>query len=88
MGSGRSPAALISRGLSWSAPNGGLFGFVSVPGRGDLTPMLEAAAREREVLVAPGAFFGVPGGFRIAWSGPIKTLDEGLARLGEALDHA
>jgi aspartate/methionine/tyrosine aminotransferase len=76
---------VASQGLSWTAPRGGLFGFVSVPGRGDLTPMLEAAAREREVLVAPGAFFGVPDGFRIAWSSPIETLDEGLARLAEAL---
>jgi hypothetical protein len=72
-------------GLSWSQPREGLFGFVTVPDRGDLTPTIEAAAREREVLVAPGAFFGLPGGFRIAWSAAPEVLEEGLARLAGAL---
>jgi aspartate/methionine/tyrosine aminotransferase len=72
-------------GLPWSAPDAGLFGFVHVPGAGDLTSVIEAAARDRQVLVAPGAFFGVPDGFRVAWSAPLDVLDEGLARLGEAL---
>lgn len=71
--------------LSWSAPGEGLFGFVIVPGAGDLTAAIETAAREREVLVAPGAFFGIPGGFRLAWSKPLPELDEGLARLAAAL---
>jgi len=58
---------------------------VQVPGAGDLTPALETAAREREVLVAPGAFFGVPDGFRISWSAPRDILEQGLDRLGGVL---
>jgi len=80
-------AAWMERhGLAWSAPAEGLYGFATVPGAGDLTTALERAATEREVLVAPGSFFGVPGGFRIAWSKPLPELDEGLARLAAALD--
>ena len=72
-------------GLSWSAPAEGLFGFVTLPGAGDLTPLIEKAAVERGVLVAAGAFFGVPNGFRLAWSAANDRLDEGLARLAEVL---
>jgi aspartate/methionine/tyrosine aminotransferase len=74
-----------SEGLAWSAPAEGLFGLVTVPGAGDLTALIEKTAREREVLVAAGSFFGVPAGFRLAWSAPGEVLDEGLHRLGEAL---
>lgn len=77
-----------AHGFSWSAPRSGLFGFAWLPGRRDLTPVLEAAERERDVLVAPGAFFGVPSGFRIGWSAPVDLLDEGLARLSAAFKQA
>ncbi len=76
---------IAASGLSWSAPTEGLFGFVTVPGAGDLTPAIERAARDREVLVAAGAFFGVPNGFRLSWSVPDDRLDEGLDRLAGAL---
>jgi aspartate/methionine/tyrosine aminotransferase len=75
----------VAHGLVWSAPRQGLFGFAIAPGRGDLTPNIEAAARTHSVLVAPGAFFGISNGFRIAWSEPVDKLDEGLARLADAL---
>jgi aspartate/methionine/tyrosine aminotransferase len=77
---------VASHGLTWTAPTEGLFGLVTMPGRGDLTPIIEAAVRERHVLVAPGAFFGVPEGFRIAGSIPSELLEEGLGRLAEALE--
>jgi hypothetical protein len=79
---------VASEGLSWNPPAEGLYGFVRVPGAGDLTPLIETAAREREVLVAAGSFFGVPDGFRLAWSSPVEALDEGLARLAGALRGA
>jgi aspartate/methionine/tyrosine aminotransferase len=75
-------------GLAWSAPAEGLFALVSVPGAGDLTAAIEKAAREREVLVAPGAFFGVPAGFRLAWSASADSLEEGLGRLVEVVRTA
>jgi aspartate/methionine/tyrosine aminotransferase len=84
----RVAAWVASQGLVWSAPMEGLFGFACVPGGPDLTPAIEAAAREREVLVAAGSFFGVPNGFRLAWSAPGNLLDEGLARLAETLGAA
>jgi aspartate/methionine/tyrosine aminotransferase len=74
-----------TQGLTWSAPTEGLFGLVTVPGAGDLTAIIERAARELEVLVAPGSFFGMPDGFRLAWSASDAVLDEGLGRLAEAL---
>ena len=72
-------------GLRWSAPTAGLFGFATVPGAGDLTPVIEAAAREHGVLVAAGSFFGVPNGFRLAWTADEATLEEGLAALSAVL---
>ncbi|HEX8792651.1 MAG TPA: pyridoxal phosphate-dependent aminotransferase [Polyangiaceae bacterium] len=76
----------LRHGLSWSAPTEGLYGFATVPDAGDLTAAIERAAQERDVLVAPGSFFGVPAGFRLSWSKPLPELDEGLARLAAALD--
>ena len=78
----RVAAWLASKRLPWSAPAEGLFGFVTVPGAGDLTPVIEAAVTERQVIVAPGAFFGAPDGFRIAWSLPADRLDEALESAG------
>jgi len=72
-------------GFGWSAPREGLFGLVTLPDRGDLTSVIEAAVDSHEVLVAAGAFFGVPNGFRIAWTEPADKLEEGLGRLGDVL---
>jgi aspartate/methionine/tyrosine aminotransferase len=71
--------------FGWSAPREGLFGLVTLPDRGDLTSVIEKAVESHEVLVAAGAFFGVPNGFRIAWSEPADKLEEGLGRLADVL---
>ena len=75
--------------LSWSRAPGSIFGFV-VDRRGvDLRAAIERAIRQEQVIVAPGVFFGAPSGFRIRYGAlPIELLDEGLARLGRALDRA
>jgi aspartate/methionine/tyrosine aminotransferase len=70
--------------LSWSAPECGLFGFASGKANVDVTTVEEAAHAEG-IIVAPGAFFGAPGGFRLAWSIDGSKLDEGLKRLGHML---
>jgi aspartate/methionine/tyrosine aminotransferase len=72
--------------LSWSAPTGGLFGFVTCRSGVELLPRLEAGARDLGVLAAAGVFFGAPRGVRISWAtlGGAE-LDEGLRRLGELL---
>jgi aspartate/methionine/tyrosine aminotransferase len=71
--------------LEWSAPDAGLFGFATSKRSGDLTTLIERAALDKGVLVAAGSFFGVPNGFRLAWSMPKERLDDALARLGESL---
>lgn len=72
-------------GWGWSAPTEGLFGFASIAGRGDLTELIEEAARVKGVLVTPGAFFGAPGGFRVAWSASEEDVVAGLQHLEESL---
>jgi aspartate/methionine/tyrosine aminotransferase len=71
--------------LAWSAPTEGLFGFAVSSRTGDLTTLIEAGAKEHGVLVAAGAFFGVPNAFRLSWSIAEDKLDDGLERLGKVL---
>jgi aspartate/methionine/tyrosine aminotransferase len=52
----------------WSAPSDGLYGLVTLPGRGDILPRIEARAREAGVLVGAGTFFGAPESFRLSWA--------------------
>ena len=74
--------------LTWSAPREGLFGLVTTSRAGDLTTLIERAAHDEGVLVAAGSFFGVPNGFRLAWSIADDKLDEALARLARVLPSA
>jgi aspartate/methionine/tyrosine aminotransferase len=68
--------------VSWSAPTSGLYGFVTVKGKGDLTKDIEALAEKSGVLVGAGAFFGVPNGFRLSWATlPADRFRQGLERL-------
>lgn len=69
------------RDARWSGPREGLFGLVTLPGRGDLRPAIERLATERGVLVAAGSFFGAPEAFRLSWA----SCDE--AQLREGLRH-
>ncbi len=70
--------------LAWSAPQEGLFGFaVDTRTDEDFTARIERGIRDHGVVVAPGAFFGVPNAFRLAWSIDGDKLDDALARLGE-----
>ncbi len=71
--------------LTWSAPDSGLYGFATSSRSGDLTSTIEHGATSKGVLVAAGSFFGVPNGFRLAWSIPHDKLAEALERLGEVL---
>jgi aspartate/methionine/tyrosine aminotransferase len=66
----------------WSAPPAGLFGLVTLPGRGDLRASIEDHARTSGVLVGPGTFFGLPESFRVSWAnGDRAHFEEGLRRL-------
>jgi aspartate/methionine/tyrosine aminotransferase len=72
--------------LAWSAPESGIFGFVTTARTDEILPIVEAGAKEREVLVSAGTFFGVPNGFRLSWASlGGAELDEALTRLGSVL---
>ncbi|HXX67821.1 MAG TPA: pyridoxal phosphate-dependent aminotransferase [Polyangiaceae bacterium] len=73
--------------FAWSTAREGLFGFaVDLRAQDDLTPRIEQGVRDHGVIVAPGAFFGVPNAFRLAWSIEDDKLDEALVRLGRIVD--
>jgi hypothetical protein len=77
----------LGGGAHWSAPEAGLFGMVTLPGRGDLRERIEALAARAGVLVGAGTFFGAPESFRLSWASCDRTkLAEGLDRLTELAD--
>ena len=76
------------RSLSWSNPSVGLFGFVSCPEIPCLREAIEAGVERHGVVVAPGEFFGMPNGFRIAWSLPEQQLNAALVRLDHVLNES
>lgn len=66
----------------WSAPREGLFGLVTLPGRGDLLPRIEATAKKHGVLVGAGSFFGAPESFRLSWATcDTAKFEQGLSLL-------
>jgi aspartate/methionine/tyrosine aminotransferase len=68
--------------LAWSAPTEGLFGFaIDTRSPADLTARIERGIAEHGVVVAPGAFFGAPAGFRLAWALDRAKLAPSLAKL-------
>ncbi len=70
------------RNAHWSAPTEGLFGLVTLRGRGDLLPRIEKLAREGGVLVGAGTFFGAPESFRLSWATcDAARFEEGLRLL-------
>jgi len=74
------------RDLVWSGPTDGLFGLAVRSSPEDLLPRIEAGAARDGVLVAAGAFFGVPNGFRLSWTIDRGKLEGALERLGRVLD--
>lgn len=73
--------------LEWIEPRGGAVGFPRLIGTDDAEPFIERAAREFDVGVTPGRFFGEPAHLRVAVAGERDTLEEGLEALGRALDE-
>lgn len=73
--------------LTWTAPSEGLFGFaIDHRTKEDLCPRIERGICEHGVVVVPGIFFGVPNGFRVAWSIEESKLHEALRRLALVID--
>ncbi|MEI6245286.1 MAG: pyridoxal phosphate-dependent aminotransferase [Acidobacteriota bacterium] len=59
--------------------------FPRLTGTDDAGPLIERAAREYGVTVAPGRFFDSPAHLRISVAGSAANLAGGLSRLSEAL---
>ncbi len=71
--------------LEWVAPVGGSVGFPRIPGLKDTWEFVETLRDRYQTGVVPGRFFEMPTHFRVAMGGERDVLEQGLARLGEAL---
>ena len=79
--------AHADHGLSWFEP-AVVNGFVTVPdGFDGSREFCRRFVEAESVVLAPGAFFGYDGYFRIGFGLPADELDEGLSRLGAFLDR-
>jgi aspartate/methionine/tyrosine aminotransferase len=74
------------RDVTWHRPEAGVMALLRLERVTDARAFCERLAREREVIVVPGDFFGAPGCVRIGYGCDEAILREGLRRLGEALD--
>jgi aspartate/methionine/tyrosine aminotransferase len=54
-------------------------------GQADAGPFVQQLVDTHGVAVAPGHFFDRPAHFRISLAGRTEVLEQGLARIGEAL---
>ncbi len=72
-------------GIEWSAPNAAPFGFVLLPPHVDSLKLCQKAAERARILIAPGEFFGKPGGFRLCFTSPWEELQESLEALTKFL---
>jgi aspartate/methionine/tyrosine aminotransferase len=74
------------RRVAWVRPEAGPVGLVRLP---ELTPDVPFCAHLREhyeTQVVPGTFFEAPGTVRLAFTGPVADLQQGLRNFSAALD--
>jgi aspartate/methionine/tyrosine aminotransferase len=72
--------------LSWVAPPAGTVGFVRVAGV-DVDALVERLRLRDDTAVVPGRFFDDAQAFRVGLGGTADDVDEGLRRIGAALQH-
>ncbi|MFN0007748.1 MAG: pyridoxal phosphate-dependent aminotransferase [Planctomycetota bacterium] len=70
-----------TEGIRCIVPEFGIIAFPKIEGVEDTIALSEHLAKEHQVDVVPGEFFGLPGHIRIGCGVPAATLEEGLARL-------
>jgi aspartate/methionine/tyrosine aminotransferase len=73
-------------GASWVAPVAGTVGFVRVRDT-DVEAVTERLRVRDDTAVVPGRFFDDPGAFRVGLGGAPDMVDEGLRRMGLALEQ-
>jgi aspartate/methionine/tyrosine aminotransferase len=72
--------------LEWVPPAGGSVGFPRVRGVEDASGFVSVLRERYDTGVVPGHFFEAPAHFRVALGGRAEILEEGLRRLGRALE--
>lgn len=72
--------------LEIQMPEAGVTLFPRWPG-GDVDKLNELLRTEYDTSIVPGRFFGCPEHFRLGMGGNSRLLEEGLSRLGAALDE-
>lgn len=72
--------------LELRMPDAGIIAFPRWCG-GDVDALNERLRREHDTSIVPGRFFGAPEHFRFGIGGDSTMLEEGLRRLGAALDE-
>jgi aspartate/methionine/tyrosine aminotransferase len=70
------------------APDAAAICFVKYSQRINSTDLVMKLIREKQAFVAPGDLFGLDGHVRISFGLPDDYVNEGLRRLGEALDES
>jgi aspartate/methionine/tyrosine aminotransferase len=73
--------------LAWVEPGGGTTVFPRLRHADDASPLVDRLARQHDTGVVPGSFFQSPAHFRLGFCGTREVLEEGLTRLGRALDQ-
>lgn len=71
--------------VDWAPPRGGVCGFIRMLGDCDVETFCHRLARERRVLLVPGACFGYPDFVRLGFGGSTQKFVEGLNRLTDLL---
>ena len=74
------------RDLEYVPPEGGTVAFPRIRGVNDTRAFAERLHADRDTAIVPGRFFDAPAHFRVGFSGAPDALEEGLSRLGQALD--
>src|SRR5262249_1747247 len=73
--------------LEIAAPPGASVGFPRLKDVADSQPFVTRVLEQHGVALAPGHFFDAPAHFRISLAGRGDLLEQGLAKLGDALSR-
>lgn len=71
--------------VAWAKPSGGVSAFIRLTRCEDVEALCRRLATSYKTLLVPGSCFGAPQHARLGFGGPSSVLQEGLARLSNAL---
>jgi aspartate/methionine/tyrosine aminotransferase len=73
--------------IEFVPPDGGTVVFPRLKGVTDASAFVDRLARDYDTGIVPGSFFQAPAHVRIGFGGRPEVLEEGLSRIGRALDE-